>query len=150
MAFALTLADPVLRQSPVFQPGVNDRDADGTGCQGFQSWIVGVHFWTIPVVKENGNLFPCSAGILDVWSGITAAATRPRTSSVTWHPSQGGLSYFGRPAYQSNAVETSPEYASGDKTCTDLCKWVLSAPGRRSPDVAAQGLNFQVAIGGRI
>ena len=71
---------------------------------------------------------------------------------------------FDRLSYQSQAVEAFLA-TFGDKTYAGLYKWVLptdtsspivltrltdSASGRGFQDVAAQGLNFQVVVGGKI
>ena len=45
------------------------------GCQGFQSCIASVHFWTVPVIiRENGDL--AGVGISDVWRSFILAAAK--------------------------------------------------------------------------
>jgi len=59
--------------------------------------------------------------------------------------SSGGFSnYFGQPRYQSTAVAAYLE-AIGDANSN-----LFNASGRAYPDVAAQGENFQIVVGGEV
>ncbi|KAF9645510.1 subtilisin-like protein [Thelephora ganbajun] len=86
-------------------------------------------------------IFPASCPYVTTVGGTNGTA--PERAALF---SGGGFSnYFGRPSYQSQAVETFLG-TLGDQTYTGL----FNASGRGFPDVAAQGLNFQVVVGGKI
>ena len=96
---------------------------------------------------------------------VTSVGTNKTSPERAVDSSGGGSStYFDRLSYQSQAVEAFLA-TFGDKTDAGLYKWVPptdtsspivltrltdSASCRGFQDVAAQGLNFQVVVGGKI